>query len=155
MDIKLLWPGKTKSAAIRDLQDFYLKRIRELASCRIVETAEARGLGEKAGRKILEIEAQGLEKHFHNDYIVCLFDGGLEMSSGEFARFLERAAAGSARTVAFVAGGFLGLDPRILEKAQARVSLSRMTFSHELCRIVLMEQIYRSISILKGRPYAK
>jgi 23S rRNA (pseudouridine1915-N3)-methyltransferase len=68
---------------------------------------------------------------------------------------LDRAAAGSARTVAFVVGGFLGLDPRVLDKAHARVSLSRMTFSHELCRIVLMEQIYRSISILKGRQYAK
>jgi 23S rRNA (pseudouridine1915-N3)-methyltransferase len=77
------------------------------------------------------------------------------MSSLEFARFLDRAAAGSSRTIAFVVGGFLGLDPRTLDKAQARVSLSRMTFSHELCRIVLMEQIYRSISILKGRQYAK
>jgi len=155
MDIKLLWPGKTKNAAIRDLQEFYLKRIRDLASCRIIETAEARGLDERFGRKIIEIEAQGLEKHFKDDYIVCLFDGGREMTSGEFARFLDRAAAGSARTVAFVMGGFLGLDSRLLDKAHDRVSLSRMTFSHELCRIVLMEQIYRSISILKGRQYAK
>ena len=155
MDIKLLWPGKTKNAAIRDLQEFYLKRIGELASCRIVETAEARGLAERFGPKIKEIEARGLEKHFKDDYIVCLFDGGLEMSSGEFARFLEKASAGSARTVAFVVGGFLGLDPRVMDRAQARISLSRMTFSHELCRVMLMEQIYRSISILKGRQYAK
>jgi 23S rRNA (pseudouridine1915-N3)-methyltransferase len=77
------------------------------------------------------------------------------MSSAEFARFLEKASAGSARTVAFVVGGFLGLAPRVMDRAQARVSLSRMTFSHELCRIMLMEQIYRSISILKGRQYAK
>jgi 23S rRNA (pseudouridine1915-N3)-methyltransferase len=155
MDIKLLWPGKTKSAPLRDLQEFYLKRIREVATCRIVETAEARGLAERFGAKIKDIEARGLEKHFKDDYIVCLFDGGQEMSSGEFARFLEKASAGSARTVAFVVGGFLGLDPRVMERAQARVSLSRMTFSHELCRVMLMEQIYRSISILKGRQYAK
>ena len=77
------------------------------------------------------------------------------MTSAEFARFLERAAAGSARTVAFVVGGFLGIDPGLMGRADARISLSRMTLSHELCRIVLMEQIYRSISILKGRQYAK
>jgi 23S rRNA (pseudouridine1915-N3)-methyltransferase len=155
MDIKLLWPGKTKNAAFRDLQAFYLKRITALASCRIVETPEAKGLAERFGAKIKEIEARGLEKHLNNAYIVCLFDGGQEMTSVEFARFLERAAAGSARTVAFVVGGFLGIDPGLMDRADARISLSRMTLSHELCRIVLMEQIYRSISILKGRQYAK
>jgi len=155
MDIKLLWPGKTKNAALRGLQDSYLKRIREMASCRIVETPEARGLSERFGAKIKEIEGRGLEKHFKDDYIVCLFDGGQEMSSGEFARFLDKASAGSARTVAFVVGGFLGLDSGVMDRAQARISLSRMTLSHELCRVVLMEQIYRAISILKGRQYAK
>jgi len=155
LDIKLLWPGKTKNAAFRDLQAFYLKRIQDLTPCRIIETPEAKGFPEKAAGRILEIEAKGLEKHLDNAYIVCLFDGGREMSSVEFARFLEQAAAGSARTVAFVVGGFLGIDPKLMERSHARLSLSRMTLSHELCRVVLMEQIYRSISILKGRQYAK
>lgn len=155
MNVKLLWPGKMKNAVLRDLQEHYLKRIRELAPCQIIETAAARGLEERFGEKIKEIEARGLEKHFKDDYIVCLFDEGQEMSSQEFARFFERCSAGSARTVTFVVGGFLGLARRILEQADFRLSLSKMTFSHELARIILMEQIYRSLSIMKGRQYAK
>ncbi len=155
MRIKILWPGRTKSAAVRELQEHYLKRIRALASCEIIETATARGLEERHEKKILEIEARGLEKQFKDDYIVCLFDEGREMSSKEFAGFLEKCRTGSSRTVTFVVGGFLGLAERILDRADVRLSLSKMTFSHELCRAVLMEQIYRSISIMKGSPYAK
>jgi len=155
MRIKIVWPGKTKSPAIRELEGHYLKRIRALASCEIIETPEARGLEERHGKKILEIEARGLEKHFKDDYIVCLIDEGREMSSKEFAGFLEKSRTGSSRTVTFVVGGFLGLAERILERADLRLSLSKMTFSHELCRAVLLEQIYRSISIMKGNPYAK
>ena len=155
MNIKILWPGKIRTPAIRDLEAHYLKRIRSLAPCEIVATAEARGLEERFGEKIMEIEARGLEKHFKDDYIVCLFDEGREMSSKEFARFFERRAAGAQRTITFVVGGYLGLARRILERADVLLSLSQMTFSHELCRIILMEQIYRSMSIMKGRSYAK
>ena len=155
MKIRLLWPGKTKNVALRDLEEFYLNRIRGLIPCEAVATPGARGLDDRRAETVREIEARGLEKHIKDDYIVCLFDDGREMSSKEFARFFERRAAESARTVTFVVGGCAGLARRILDRADAQLSLSRMTFSHELCRIVLMEQIYRSISIMKGRPYAK
>jgi len=155
MTIKVLWPGKTRTPAFRELEEFYARRIRALSPFEIIVTAEARGLEERAGEKIKDIEAKGLEKHFKDDYIVCLIDEGREMSSNEFARFFERRAAGPPRSVAFVVGGFLGLAGRILERADLRLSVSKMTFSHELCRIILMEQIYRAMSIMKGRAYAK
>jgi 23S rRNA (pseudouridine1915-N3)-methyltransferase len=155
MNIKILWPGKTRNQAVRDIQDRYLKRIRGLAPCRIIETAEARGFEDRFGDKIKDLEARGLEKHFKDDYIVCLFDEGREMSSREFARFLEKRAAESIRAVTFVVGGFLGLAQRILDRADIHLSLSKMTFSHELCRIMLLEQIYRSLSLMKGSSYAK
>jgi len=155
VDIRLVWPGKTKNAALRDLQTLYLAKIGRLNPCEVVETAEARGVAERFEERILEIEARGLEKRFKDDYIVCLFDRGQQMSSVEFARFFEKLSARSVRTVAFVVGGFLGLAPRILDRADLRLSLSRMTFSHETCRVMLMEQIYRSLSMSKGRAYAK
>lgn len=155
MNIKILWPGKTRTPAFREIEEFYARRIRTLSPFEIVVTAEARGLDERAGEKIKDIEAKGLEKHFKDDYIVCLIDEGREMSSEDFARFFERRAAGSQKSVTFVVGGFLGLAQRILERADLRMSVSRMTFSHELCRIMLLEQIYRSMSIVKGRAYAK
>jgi len=155
MTIKILWPGRTRNLALRDLETHYATRIRTLVPFEIVATAEGRGLEERFGEKIKEIEARGLEKHFKDDYIVCLFDEGREMSSEEFARFFERRARGPQRTTTFVVGGYLGLARRILERADERLSLSKMTLSHELCRIVLLEQIYRSMSMVKGRSYAK
>jgi 23S rRNA (pseudouridine1915-N3)-methyltransferase len=155
MELRFIWPGKTKGPGARALQEFYLNRIRPLASANVFETKEARGLDERAAAKILDIEARGMEPRLDGSYVICLADGGKEMSSVEFARFLAKRAEDAARPPAFVAGGFLGLAGRILERADLRLSLSRMTFSHELARVVLLEQIYRSLTILKGTHYAK
>lgn len=126
-----------------------------MEKCEIIETKTAKSLPEKFAQKIKEIEASELEKHFKNDYIICLFHEGKEMSSVELARFLKNLSASSARAITFVVGGFLGLEERILKKADILLSLSQMTFSHELSRIMLLEQIYRSLMIIKGRQYAK
>jgi 23S rRNA (pseudouridine1915-N3)-methyltransferase len=155
MQIKLMWPGKPKLPGVVDLQAHYLKRISDLMPTRLIETPAAKGLDEKAAQKILEIEAAGLEKQIKDDYIVTLFDRGREMSSTELARFFEGRAVAGTRSVAFLVGGFLGLQPRLLERSDLCLSLSRMTYSHELCRLVLMEQVYRALSLMKGRPYAK
>ena len=155
MIIKLLWPGKMKSPAAAALQAHYLQRLSGLNPVRLIETPTPRGMGEKEAEKIMALEAAGLEKHLDNDYIVCLFDRGQEMNSTEFARFFERRAAQSTRSVAFLVGGFLGLAPRLLERADLKLSVSRMTFSQELCRIMLLEQIYRAFSLMKGSSYAK
>lgn len=123
--------------------------------CELIQTKAARGVPEKFASKIKEIEASGLEKHLKDGYIICLFHGGREMNSAEFARFLEKLASSSTRLVTFVVGGFLGLEERILNRADFLFSLSQMTFSHELVRIMLLEQIYRSLTIMKGTQYAK
>ena len=77
------------------------------------------------------------------------------MSSDEFVRYLEKTASRIPRCITFVAGGFLGLEERILGKAHFLLSLSQMTFSHELVRLLLLEQIYRALAIMKGSHYAK
>ncbi len=155
MRIRILWPGKTRNTDLRRLQEFYLGRINQLEKCEIIETKTAKNLPEKFAQKIKEIEASELEKHFKNDYIICLFHEGKEMSSIELARFLRKLSTSSARAITFVVGGFLGLEERILKKADILLSLSQMTFSHELSRIMLLEQIYRSLMIIKERQYAK
>ncbi|MFC2169784.1 23S rRNA (pseudouridine(1915)-N(3))-methyltransferase RlmH [Acidobacteriota bacterium] len=155
MKLKILWPGKSRNENIRDLQALYLGRINQIEKCDLVETRAAKGVSERFVSRIKEIEAAGLEKHFKDDYIVCLFHKGKEMNSIEFARFLEKTASDSIRTITFVVGGFLGLDERILNRANSLFSISKMTFSHELCRVILLEQIYRSLTILRGMHYAK
>lgn len=155
MKLKILCPGKTRNQSLKELQQMYLEKINRMERCQLLETKEARGLTEKAGEKIKEIEAAGLENHLEDDYIICLVDKGEEMSSEEFARFLQEIGSNANRCVTFIVGGFMGLAERILKRANFLLSLSKMTFSHELARIVLLEQIYRSLTIIQGRHYAK
>jgi len=155
MRLKFLWPGKTRSPEIKGLQDFYAARIGALASLEIVETREARGIDERHAGRIKELEARGLEKHLEDVYIICLLDEGKTMTSREFSSFLRGRAADAGKPPAFVVGGFLGLADRIVERADLRLSLSPMTFSHELCRVILLEQAYRALTIIRGRHYAK
>jgi 23S rRNA (pseudouridine1915-N3)-methyltransferase len=154
MRLRIIWPGKTKNRELRTLEEFYLARIRQLEPCDLVETKEAKGLDDRQAAKIKDIEAKNLEKHIKDDYIICLFDQGQEMSSEDFAKFLEKRSLTSRRST-FVVGGFAGLAEKIIKRADLLLALSRMTFSHELCRVVLLEQIYRSLTIMKGRHYAK
>lgn len=141
MRIKIVWPGKTRDQNIKELQDSYLEKINKLERCELIETKETRRLTERMEKRILAIEANGLEKHMKGDYIICLFDKGKKMDS--------------VRSITFIVGGFLGLANGILKRAHFLLSLSKMTFSHELTRVVLLEQIYRSLTIMHGRQYAK
>lgn len=155
MKIRLLWPGKTKNNDIRNLQDHYVRKISRMARCEVVETRDAKGLDERQRKRILDIEAKDLENHLKDDYIICLSERGQEMSSRELARLLDRTTLQSFRAVAFVVGGFLGLGERLMKRAHLRLSLSKMTFPHELTRIILLEQIYRALCVIEGREYAK
>lgn len=155
MKLRFLWPGRTKNADLRRLQDHYLERIARLERCELVETREARGIDEKFKKKIMVLEAFGLEKQIKDDYIICLFDKGKKMTSEDLARLLKDLAHSSTRKVAFVVGGFLGLDDRLLKRAHLQLSLSKMTFSHELSRIMLLEQVYRALCLRQGKDYVK
>jgi len=155
MRLKILWPGKTQNLNLFEVQSYYLLKINSMQKCEIIETQVAKGMHEKHAEKILEIEASGLEKYLKDDYIICLSDEGKEMNSLQFAQLLERKVMDHPYPVTFVVGGFLGLADRILKRANMLLSLSCMTFSHELTRVVLLEQIYRALSITKGRRYAK
>ena len=155
MKILLVWPGKTRNVNYRTLQREYLEKIKPLAQVSLIETPEARGLEEKWADKILEKEARGLEKYVRDGYIICLSDAGKELNSKEFADLIESKAMNQGGQLVFLVGGFLGLSPRIMEKADLKLSLSRMTFSHELARTILLEQIYRALSLIKGYAYPK
>ncbi len=155
MRLRFLWPGKTKNPDLRGLQGFYESRIRPLAAVEVIETREARGLEDRHAGRIKDLEARGLEKHLDDAYVICLDGHGKEMTSDDFARFLRGREQDSGQPLAFVVGGFLGLADRLVERADMRMSLSRLTFSHELARVVLLEQVYRALTIVRGRHYAK
>ncbi len=155
MKLKVLWPGRTRVKEIKSLQESYIEKIKRLSKFKLIETRAARGIDERNKEKIFEIETQGLEKHLDRDYIICLSNEGKDIDSREMAEMLKKQSLNYPYPITFVVGGFLGLSSRILNRADFILSLSKMTFSHELARIFLLEQIYRSLTIISGKNYAK
>jgi 23S rRNA (pseudouridine1915-N3)-methyltransferase len=155
--VRVMWPGKTRNEAARRLEKMYVDKINRLGSLDVVVTRTAKGISEKESDLIKKMEAESLEQHLHRDseYIVCLSDAGEEMNSREFSQLMREVGQSSSKRMVFLVGGFLGFHSSLIEKADLIISLSRMTFSHDLCRILLLEQIYRSMSEWKGRKYAK
>lgn len=132
--------GGLKEASYRALVDEYYARIRRSVPCEEIEVREGR------------LEA-ALEK-LPSGPRVALDVGGRELESEPFARAIERLGRTGKGNVAFLVGGADGLPPSVLASADERWSLSRLTFPHRLARLVLVEQLYRAVSILRGHPYA-
>ncbi|MDA8155824.1 MAG: 23S rRNA (pseudouridine(1915)-N(3))-methyltransferase RlmH [Actinomycetota bacterium] len=150
MKFVLIWPGKTKEDFIKSGIEKYIKYIRSMAKVEVVEIKEAKGAGGKAldeeGRRILEQAEKGT--HGTGQGYVLLDERGKQMSSPEFARFIETSGGGR-----FVIGGAFGVSGEVREKAASMLSLSKMTLPHELARVFLLEQIYRGLSIIGGKGY--
>lgn len=154
MRLSILWVGKTKDRRIAELIEESVARIGRYCKLEIIEIKDAgrAAAGGKAprmeaeGRKILKALRQG-------ELRVALDERGREMTSQEFAAFLGRALEGSPSGVKFILGGPFGLSDEVKEAAGHRFSLSRMTLTHEMARLVALDQIYRAFTILRGEGY--
>ena len=154
MQIKILWVGKTKNVSIRNLFDDYLSRIRHMVSCEIVETRDFSKRRSLRGAKLLTSEAEEIARFIgDNSRIVALDEKGKEFSSAEFARWFDAEQNSGVREIDFVIGGPEGLDASIVARSHLRLSLGKMTWTHEMCRLLLIEQIYRALGILRNIPY--
>lgn len=142
MRIRLIFFGKTKRAEIRSLVEEYLARIRRFAAIEAVELRD----GSAAARK-LEFEPGAT--------VVLLDAAGKSVSSESFAKWLGERRDRGARELAFLCGDAEGFPEAVRRRATVKLSLSPLTFSHELARAMLAEQLYRAFTILAGHPYAK
>ncbi len=156
MRIRILWVGKTKNPALASLAADYLARARHLVACDMVEVRDA-SKGKKLSRdEWIEEEAARLGQALSKgSLIVALDESGREFSSRDLAAWFESELNRATREIEFVIGGAQGLSPEIIARAKLRLSLGRMTWTHEMCRVLLLEQIYRAFSILRNLPYHK
>lgn len=156
MRIRFLWIGKTKNSAIKSLVLDYLERIRHLVPCEIVEARDiSKSRSLPAARSIAD-EGEELSRHLpDHGRLVVLDEKGAQFTSMDFAHWLESEQDRGARLVTFVIGGPDGLSPRIVNRAHQKLSLGKMTWTHEMCRVLLIEQIYRALCILRKIPYHK
>lgn len=139
MRIRIIWAGKTKERPAAEWIEKYLGRLRPFARVEVAEVKEEKG-GDpvKEGKRILR----------RTGSYVLLDERGKTLSSEEFARWLEGRAS-----VDFVLGGAFGVSGEVREGASETLSLSRMTLTHEMARVVFVEQLYRALTILRGGGY--
>lgn len=153
MKLQFIWVGKTRRTAIRELVEEYLGRVERFARVEVIEVRDAR---DAEAQKSIEREGQQiLAKISDAAFVVALEVAGKELDSRAFAEFFAGHQNRATSQLVFVIGGHLGLSEAVRRRADLRLSLSRMTLTHELARTFLVEQVYRAFAILHGLPYQK
>ena len=154
MHIKFLWVGKTKNSSVKSLISDYQERIRHLVPCEIVETRDVSKRRSVPVAELLTDEGRELAKAVPKlCRLVALDEAGTQFTSEGFARWLESEQNTGARFLTFVIGGPEGLSPVISSRANLILSMGKMTWTHEMCRVLLLEQVYRALCILRNIPY--
>ena len=159
MKITILCVGKIKEKYWVQALSEYEKRLSRYCRLEITEVADEKtpdGAGEALERQIREKEGRRLlEKIPDHAYVIALAVEGSMVSSEELAGSLDRLAVSGTSHIVMIIGGSLGLSGQVLARADKKLSFSRLTFPHQLMRVILLEQIYRSYRIIKGEPYHK
>lgn len=154
MKITLLIVGKTEDAYLKQGIDKYLKRLKHYTKIDIAEIAELKNTKALTEEQQKAKEAELiLKKLLPTDYVILLDEKGLELSSSQFAAYIDKKAIGSVTNLVFIVGGPYGFDQAVYQRAIDKLSLSRMTFSHQMVRLFFVEQLYRAFTIIKGEPY--
>ena len=153
MRLRVIWTGKTKDPRLRELQADYEKRLSHFTRCEVLEIREHAGAGSKTG---IDKDSRSISNRLSDGAVTVLLDvDGVEWSSPELAAQIQRWENQGTREVAFIVGGPHGVSPELTARAQRRWSLSRLTLTHEMARVVLLEQLYRAYTIIQGLPYQK
>lgn len=154
--IKLIVVGKTKEDWIKEGIEHYRKLLKKYVELKIIEIKEEKIIRSKDEKIILDSEGERIAKYLKKDALCIALDvNGDEFTSEEFAKLFQKSLNRGYNNFAFIIGGALGLSKRILDACPIKLSLSQMTFTHELSRIIILEQIYRAFSILAGTKYHK
>jgi len=149
--LKVLWVGKTQQDWVREGIEEYSSRIRRYMPLEVLEAREEKGAAEETLR---ERECDRLSKLVpKNARLVLLDEKGTVMSSPEFADFLGRSRDAAVPELVFAVGGAYGFSQEFRSRADTMIALSRMTFTHQMVRVFLLEQLYRGFTILNREPY--
>lgn len=147
--------GKDKDRFIAEGSEHYVKLLSKYAAVDLRILSSPKVSPSLSPPEIMAREADLIEKGIDSGYLVALSERGQSVDSIEFARLLEKRLAHATGPMTFLIGGAYGLDERLIKRADLVLSLSKMTFSHQLVRLVLIEQLYRAFSILGGSSYHK
>jgi 23S rRNA (pseudouridine1915-N3)-methyltransferase len=158
LNINIICVGKLKESYLRDAIDEYSKRMRTLCRLSIIELPEERSSDDPSaaeiGRVISAESERIMQKLGKGDYVIAMCVEGRNISSEELSAKLEDISMRSS-TVDLIIGGSWGLSDELKSRADFKLSMGKMTFPHQLCRVMLLEQVYRAFRIISNEPYHK
>ena len=159
MNITILCVGQIKEKYFRDAIAEYQKRLSRYCKLQIIEVADEKtkeNASEAEHDLIRKKEGERLLKHIKDsDYCITLEIDGKMLTSEGFSKEIDRLGLAGKSSLVFVIGGSIGLDTAVIKRSDYALSFSKMTFPHQLMRVILLEQIYRSYRIMRGEPYHK
>lgn len=159
MNIDIVCVGKVKERYLRDAIDEYRKRLSRFAKVDVIEVADEKTpehASDTLNAQIKEKEGERILKHLRDGaFVVALAIEGDQLTSEQLAARIAQWGLHGVSHLQFVIGGSFGLDPRVLSRANMLLSFSKMTFPHQLMRVILLEQIYRAFKINAHEPYHK
>lgn len=154
MKITLLTVGKTDVKWVKEGLDLYVSRLSHYAPFQVREIPELKNVSALDRDQIKVREGELILKSLRpSDEVVLLDEGGRELRSVEFASWLEERFSRGSRDIVFVIGGAYGFSKEVYARADSKLSLSKMTFSHQMVRTIFAEQLYRAFTIMRGEPY--
>lgn len=159
MNISIITVGKLKEKYLKQGNEEYLKRLSAYAKVEVIEVADEKAPEELSELEMVQVKHKEgeriLGKISQDTYVIALAIQGKMQSSEELADTLDKLATYGKSKLAFVIGGSLGLSDEVVKRSNEQLSFSRMTFPHQLMRLILVEQVYRAFRINRGEPYHK
>ena len=154
MRITLIMVGKTVNKHFIELIDDYAARVKHYMGFDIVTIPELKNTKNLTAEQQKQQEGELIQKQLRaGDHVVLLDEHGKEQRSMEFSRWMEQRMLIVGKRLVFIIGGPYGFSPDVYAKANEKISLSKMTFSHQMVRLIFVEQLYRAMTIMKGEPY--
>ncbi len=154
MTIKLIYIGKTFQSFIAEGCEEFEKRLKKYAKVEVHILPDVKQAGSLEPAQLKKQEAQLVLKYIKSeDLVVILDERGTQFTSVDFSKNLQEKMNRGTKTVCFVVGGAFGFDEQLYQRANEKLSFSKMTFSHQMIRLFLAEQIYRAFTILRNEPY--
>lgn len=154
MKIKLICIGKTGKSFLIDGENEYLNRLKHYIPIEKIEIPDLKNAKNLSKDQIKEAEGREiLSKTSTGDTIILLDEKGNKFGSVDFSNYLQQKFNSGGKNLVFIIGGAYGFSKEVYDKSNGKISLSAMTFSHQMVRMIFLEQVYRAMTILKGEPY--
>jgi len=154
MKITLLMIGKSNNPQLIQLQEEYQNRLKHYVSLEVVVIPDLKNTKTLSETDQKDKEGELILKQFdNNDEVYLLDENGREYSSIAFSEFISHKQITVNKRMIFVIGGAYGFSEKVYQRANGKISLSKMTFSHQMIRVIFLEQLYRAMTIIKGEPY--